>query len=1116
MRPTNLFNTVALLLSITFGYGQVNDSFTDGDFSSAPEWLGDTVKFDVVAGELWLNAAPVIDDAYLSTPNLAMVNAEWQFYNRMEFNPSSANFCRFYLISDQRNLSYPTNGYYVELGRINDEISLYKLVNGTPTKIIDGPDNMLNSAICSTRVQATRTGNLWELLVDTTGSNSFISLGSFLDASIQSTYFMGPYCKYTSTRSDKFFFDEILSTGTPWMDITAPSIIMHQVETNILSLTLNEPVRSTNLSQLNFTLDNGLSVLQVAEDSLDCRKLHITASGNFLNNIMYHLGIDSLQDFSGNHQTNINYPFLIHPALPGEIVFNEIMADPSPPVNLPNAEFIELKNNSSYPINLFNWTIKIGGTSKLIPAASIDPGGFIILLDENDTSLFNASIPKIGIATFPGITNGGVEISIFDSSDTQMDSLAFNLSWYHDPAKDDGGYSLERINPNEFCLTANNWTASTHVNGGTPGSENAVYNPLFVDINANTTWVDSVHLLVVFNQQMDPTSLLLGNFNLQNLTSIQVLSNDSCILVLSNPLPVNTSYNLSLFTSLRDCNNNTLPTTLDIPVVNYSPEIFDLLIHELMIDESPAILLPEAEYIELMNTRPFPIQLLGYQLKVNGTTYTLSNYTIKPDSFIVLVNENNVALFANLPVAAVDGFAGLTNESGLVELFHVNGTLLHAAKYDLSFYDADGKDDGGWSLEMVDDTKPCLKNLNWSASQDVTGGTPGRKNSFQLLVNDVHRPHAIKTGLLGLDTVLIYFDEGILPGDFNQSDIEFSNGMNAMSVQYQSSLLDVYQIILPFTISSDTTYFVRLNQINDCAGNILLADSLPFSVPSFPENFDLVINEILADPTSNCIDYVEIYNRSNKTIDLTTLIIGEGDTSNFYLSSFVPMHNQSVLLHPSEYIFISEDHEKVISCYAMQDTTAYWDVASLPDFASASGIVGVSAFTQQSIDMFAYNDGMHLSTLNSTDGVSLERLDIHSATQNSMNWHSAASTVGFGTPGYQNSQFSPDILISDDFAVDPEVFSPDNDGYKDYVKIYYQLDQPGFIAHLKIYDQAGRLEKQLVNGELLGTSGSFVWDGTDEEGAKVKVGIHIIYFEIIGTNGELLQFKKPVVVGAKL
>ena len=1110
--------TLCTCIAITHSLAaQVNEHFSDGDFIANPAWAGDTVKFDIAAYELWLHAPAVTDAASLTTPSLAIENTEWQVYNRMDFNPSSSNFCRFYLVSDQRNLSAPAiNGYYVELGRVTDEISLYKVVNGTSTRIIDGPDNMLNAAACTTRVKVTRTGNLWELMADTTGGTNFISLGSFLDASITETYFTGVWCKYTSTRSDKFFFDDVLATGTPWADLIPPSITSHIASNNVLMIRLNEPILTTDLTLLNFTLDNGLSVLSVTEDSLDSKTLYIAASGNFQHDIMYHLQVSALHDLAGNTVNSISYPFILHTAAHGEVVINEIMADPNPQVNLPDAEYIELRNNSIYPIDLQQWNLQVGGTQKTLPVYTMDPGAIVMVADVNDTALFDHHIQKIGIAAFPGLNNGGTEIALLDTGGIDIDHVYYDMGWYHDPVKEEGGYSLERINPAEFCMQADNWHASTSINGGTPGTENSVYDSAFADIDAEIYWIDSIHLLLVFNQWMDPVGLNTSSFTLQNLVNVQVVSTDSCILVLSSPLPVNTLFNLTISTVLMDCYDNHLSAPLVLPVVNYTPTLFDVLIDELMIDEEPAIALPLAEYIEIYNSRPFPVNINGWKLVVNGDVYVLDDYLVPADSFIILTHETHAALFTGLNVGGIPSFGGLTNDMGIVELYHANGMLLHAVKYHLDYYDVNGKADGGWALEMIDLTKPCMRDMNWTASQDPAGGTPGKNNSYHITVDDPIRPHALKTGWISADTAMVYFDEGILPDSFTPADVGVINGAPAVNITYHSPLLDEYKIAMAGPINMDSIAYMQLHDIADCEGNLLIVDSLPYSHPVFPDNFDVVINEVLADPTSNCIDYVEIYNRGQHAVDLSKMIIGEGDTSTYIVSNFSPVHIQSVLLHPGEYLYISENHEQIMSCYTTPDSTSYWDVVYLPDYTNTSGTVGISTYNQQWIDMFAYNDNMQLSTLNSTDGVSLERLDINAATQDPMNWHSAASTVGFGTPGYKNSQFSPDVLISNDFAIEPEVFSPDNDGYKDYVTIYYQLANVGYAANLKIFDQAGRMEKYLVNNEMLGTSGHFVWDGTDDKGGKVNVGIHIIYFELTGSDGKIIQFKKPVVVGAKL
>lgn len=1114
-KPIFIFCLLITLVCIPL-WAQVNENFNDGNYTINPTWEGDTSKFDVnPANELWLNGPPVTDVAFLGTSVSTINNAEWQFYVRMDFNPSSANFCRYYLVSDQKNFNSPElNGYYVELGRINDEISLYYQSGTTVTKIIDGADNLLNTAACTTRVKVTRTGTLWELLADTTGGTAFVSLGTTGHALITENYFTGIYCKYTSTRSDKFFFDDVIITGADWPDMVPPSIVDHTVNLNLLDVSLNEMVRSSDYQLGNFSLDNGLNIINVKEDSLNSKQFQITASGPFLFDVLYHLSIDTLHDVTGNVSAGINYPFIIHPVQPGEVVINEVMADPAPAVNLPDAEYIEIYNQSNYPIQTTGWTLEVDGVTDLIPSFTLQPGDYVILADDSDTGLFASSILKIPIATFQSLTNAGANITLLDSAGTLLDMVEYHISWYQDAVKDDGGYSLERINPLEFCMQASNWIASNHSNGGTPGAANSVLDTNEISIAANVLVIDSLQILVIFNQQMDTSTFVNSNFVIPNLQSVVTISADSCLLILNVPLVPNTIQTLIIDQLLSDCSGNYMNADTTIQLTYYIPQLFDVLLNELMVDESPAIGLPLAEYIELYNTTVFNIPLNGCKLVVNGDSYILGNAVLPANGYLVLVDQSDIGLYGAINVLGIPSFNGLTNESGVVELYHSTGDLFHATKYHIDFYDNSAKENGGWSLEMIDINQPCIWNSNWTASTSVTGGTPGLANASAGVINDNRKPHLIRTGLIQPDTVLLYFDEPVHPQSLSVSDF-FMNSNTVDSIHYYSPLLDQYWMKLQNPVVMDSMYQLVISSSNDCAGNIIITDTLFVAVPVFPNNFDVIVNEILFDPLSNCIDFVEIYNRGNKAVDLSWLILGEGDTNSFLLNTYVSLNTRSALLFPGEHMYISENNENVMSCYPLADSTHYWNVESLPDFANTNGIVGISTYNQQWLDMFAYNDDMHFSALNSVDGVSLERLDPNAATQSSMNWHSAASSVGYGTPGYRNSQFSPDVIIIDDFTVQPEIFSPDNDGYQDYVTIHYVLDAPGYLATLRIYDQAGRLEKNLVNNELLGTTGSFVWDGTNEQGAKVNVGIHIIYFELINLNGETIQFKKPVVVATK-
>ena len=87
---------------------QLNEDFSDGDFTSNPLWNGDVANFIVNgAMELQLNAPSVTDTSYLVTETgiLDFSNSiTWEFRMNLLFSPSSNNTGRFYLCSNQENL----------------------------------------------------------------------------------------------------------------------------------------------------------------------------------------------------------------------------------------------------------------------------------------------------------------------------------------------------------------------------------------------------------------------------------------------------------------------------------------------------------------------------------------------------------------------------------------------------------------------------------------------------------------------------------------------------------------------------------------------------------------------------------------------------------------------------------------------------------------------------------------------------------------------------------------------------------------------------------------------------------------------------------------------------
>jgi flagellar hook assembly protein FlgD len=132
-----------------------------------------------------------------------------------------------------------------------------------------------------------------------------------------------------------------------------------------------------------------------------------------------------------------------------------------------------------------------------------------------------------------------------------------------------------------------------------------------------------------------------------------------------------------------------------------------------------------------------------------------------------------------------------------------------------------------------------------------------------------------------------------------------------------------------------------------------------------------------------------------------------------------------------------------------------------------------------------------------------------------LNWTSASETVGFATSGMENSQLFR-TSVNGQVILEPELFTPDTDGYHDQLHIIYKLPGGGWMGNIKIYSDRGIEIRRLLNNDWLGTEGSKAWDGTDDSGEKAPVGIYIVYFELFNAQGQTQLFKQTCVLGSKL
>ena len=325
---------------------------------------------------------------------------------------------------------------------------------------------------------------------------------------------------------------------------------------------------------------------------------------------------------------------------------------------------------------------------------------------------------------------------------------------------------------------------------------------------------------------------------------------------------------------------------------------------------------------------------------------------------------------------------------------------------------------------------------------------------------------------------------------------------------------DLVHLIFPNSFLTSKKYLLNATQIKDLVGNSNLNTSSEFVLPDPATVNDIVINEVLFDPRAGGVDFVELYNRSSKVIDLGKLVLCTFDSIAGQLASIHPLSSTRKLIYPGQYIVLTTNQEIVKQQYSTENPTAFLEMSVLPAMNIESGIVVLADLSNAVIDRFDYRQDMHFSLLNTTKGVSLERLDVNQASQNRNNWHSAASTVGYASPGYKNSQVL-DVNANQEVTITGKIFSPDNDGFEDVLGINYLFDSPGNVANISLFNSAGILVRSLTQNSLLGSSGFYVWDGLDSKQELCPVGIYILHFQIFNPSGESRDFKRALVLAHK-
>ncbi len=1078
---------------------QLQDGFSDGDFTNNPIWSGTDAYWQITVDQrLRANGPAATAILYLSTPNALLDDVEWRFWVRVAFAPSTQNYARVYLVADRADLSDPNLvGYYLKLGGISgslDSLELWYQNGAAHTRLAGGRPGRFGGSNNVLWLKVLRTaGGVWAAFTDTLGNGNWEPEFTVTDLAYTTTSYFGVYFQHTSTNRQNLYFDDFY-IGPPIVDTQPPTLVEVTVlDGQTLRARYDEPVQAASAENpLNYSISpGGISVSSAS--LISGSEVELSLAASLQPSQLYTLSATGILDQAGNSGGG-SQPF-VWPELPapGDVIFSELMADPDPPVGLPPHEYVELYNRSNKWFSTAGWRFCDGLGCVVLPAALLPPGGYVLLVPSTAAGAYPQGL---ALASWPSLNNASDSLTLLADNGTLLDQVVYFDRWYRSSVKRNGGWSLERIDLDDLCARDSNWIASEDSRGGTPGQPNSVLGrwrdtmpPIltFVEVEAPAA------LRLYFSESMD-TILMQSLVHYQlsgglSVTAVSFLSPEVIRLTLSAPLVTSQTYTLTV--EAVDCqgNDSILSVNFAVPA---PPSPFDIVINEIMADPEPTVGLPAFEYVELFNRSNRYLDLTNWQLVVNGSAVRFPRLALWPGEYILLASpEGAIAYYGQGRTVGLDGFPVLSNTGATIQITTADGDLIDQLRYQRSWYRDSAKDDGGWSLERIQPDAFCAESLGWRASLDPRGGTPAQPNS-------VYDPQlSLGVQILSVTyvapyTLVIRFSEALPESLLAQPSLYTFSPAVAVLAYTPLDGGRAVELFLMQALEESQVYTIQLSGLLNCALQPMPPLEAELWVPAVPQVGQIIVNEVLSYPQSGGARYIELYNTSEKFFNLAQLALARGDS----LQSLSPL--PAYLVPPGAYVCVTTDTADVKARYGPPPPARFCQAARLPAYDYDADVVQLVRLADTLVlERVPYTQAYHFPDLRSRRGVALERLSPHRSAQEPLNWYSAASTVGYGTPGYANSQREYPTGNQAGVYLEPRTFSPDNDGYEDWTTIVISADKPAQKARITAFYPNGQLIRELTPGALLEVGQNrFRWDGTTSDGRRLPAGVYVIEVEL--------------------
>ena len=839
-------------------------------------------------------------------------------------------------------------------------------------------------------------------------------------------------------------------------------------------------------------------------------------------------GVESSTGWVISNQTEVEL-YMYDDFAEGDVVINEFMYRAPDHFRTPEndrPQYVELFNRSPKYLNLKEWILKRSIDTEYRISDSdllLKPNGYFVLT--NDALLFEEIYSErdfIELTAFPRFLIGASssdQIRIYTNEGVLADSLQYSVSEW-------GGVdiALERRSVDTPAYYPENWGESPNELLGTPGRVNEAEPDSDPPELLNIEFFSGQGFQLVFNKRLNAeTATNRENYNIKPALplSLVMVQNNRVTLIVDGDLVDGQIYELSV-ENVSDIFGNLIePVFRAIHYFELSDaKPKDLVINEILYRRAQT---GDPEFIEIYNRTENNIDMSGWVFSDASVSAQLPPGTvIRGGDYLVFTDSNSFAV-QDERVRYLSNWPGLNNNGDAVIIRNENGIVIDSLFYEPGW----GDHVAGVSLERRDPGALSVDPANWLPSIAEHGSTPLAENSrFEI---DISPPEIVFANLFHPDSIEVVFSEFVKT--LQNSDMETRFFVRGTETQMKSSgIRKGNRIVLPahgVEIGVEAT--LRAENVSDFQGNIADVMQRPIAQPLGPGA--LVFNEIMFHPLADNYDgipnqseYIEFYNRSSHAVSIEGLFLHDKPDENGEITPMNPVSTKHRWVEAGGYVLVYPETSPVplnasrtgifFETDPAMNTMALRMNRSTLNLTNSGRHIYLADSTGGTVDVADYSPDWHNPNLISTVGIALERISPNLETNNPSNWGSSTAIAG-GTPGKMNTlhQEPGRAAEGSGITLEPNPFSPDNDGFEDNLFINYTLNEPDYLLRVRIFDRYGRHVRTLADGLNAGLSGSLIWDGRTESGQRNRIGIYIVYVEAYNSsNGKRKTFRETAVL----